>query len=228
MNLFKRGEAAKVLTLEVAWTERGYRMLKVLVFCLVALSVANTATAGNTCNSAINAVPVILLGPAGPPGPPGVKGDPGTQAGGKQFCTWRRPSWSKRTLQLLHLSCYVNAHLHYCWSEAVATSLHDITTLHYTIPEPCWSQHALCTCLPHRHQAGCVDHSCSIQLSQWVEHGIQWIPHVRVETNRSTAQGHHLFGQRCRDNPRTWMKHGWCRNLPDEGHLQRAGLPSLQ
>ena len=61
MNLFKRGEAAKVLTLEVAWTERGYRMLKVLVFCLVALSVANTATAGNTCNSAINAVPVILL-----------------------------------------------------------------------------------------------------------------------------------------------------------------------
>ena len=27
------------------------------------------------------------------------------------FCTWRRPSWSKRcTLQLLHLSCYVNAH----------------------------------------------------------------------------------------------------------------------
>ena len=129
MNLFKRGEAAKVLTLEVAWTERGYRMLKVLVFCLVALSVANTATAGNTCNSAINAVPVILLGPTGPPGPPGVKGDPGTQASGKQFCAWRRPSWSKRTLQLLHLSCYVNANLHYCWSEAVATSLHDITTL---------------------------------------------------------------------------------------------------
>ena len=33
------------------------------------------------------------------------------------ICTWRRPSWSKRrTLQLLHLSCYVNAHPHYCWT----------------------------------------------------------------------------------------------------------------
>ena len=31
-------------------------------------------------------------------------------------CTWRRPSWLKRrTLQLLHLSRYVNARLHYCW-----------------------------------------------------------------------------------------------------------------
>ena len=43
------------------------------------------------------------------------------------FCTWWRPSWSKHcTLQLLHLSCYVNAHLHYCWSKAIAMSLYDI------------------------------------------------------------------------------------------------------
>ena len=42
------------------------------------------------------------------------------------FCTCRRPSWSKHcTLQLLHLYCYVNAHLHYCWSEAVAMSLYN-------------------------------------------------------------------------------------------------------
>ena len=49
------------------------------------------------------------------------------KTGLEQFCTWRRPSWSKRrTVLLLHLFCYVNAHVHYCWSEAVAMSLYDI------------------------------------------------------------------------------------------------------